>query len=91
MNNIITDTLKPTAGDVAWNNTDIQFHAFSGGMKQRGLIVDALLDDPKILVLDEPNAGLDLRERIRPPSHKQKFFTKNTNSVTSTKINCYIK
>lgn len=48
-----------------WNRKDDKIGSFSGGMKQRIGIAQILLNLPRILVVDEPTAGLDPRERIR--------------------------
>jgi len=48
-----------------WDRKDDKIGGFSGGMKQRIGIAQILLHLPRILVVDEPTAGLDPRERIR--------------------------
>jgi ABC-type multidrug transport system ATPase subunit len=44
---------------------DRKLKTFSGGMKRRVGIAQALLNDPQLLIVDEPTAGLDPEERIR--------------------------
>ena len=46
-------------------DADRRLHGYSGGMQRRVGIAQALLNDPELLIVDEPTAGLDPAERVR--------------------------
>src|SRR5205085_1824593 len=61
-NAIVDALLKKTN---LWNARDKNLGGFSGGMKQRFGIAQALLANPRLIIVDEPTAGLDPAERNR--------------------------
>lgn len=61
-NNRIEELLKALN---LWELKDKKAASLSGGMRQRLMLAQALLNNPKILILDEPTAGVDPQERIR--------------------------
>jgi ABC-2 type transport system ATP-binding protein len=58
----VRETLEMVGLD---NQADRKIKGFSGGMKRRVGIAQALVNDPRIMIVDEPTAGLDPEERIR--------------------------
>lgn len=62
-----------------------KLYTYSGGMKQRILLCQALLGNPEVVILDEPTAGLDVEERIKLTEYI-KEFSKNKVVLWSTHI-----
>ncbi len=52
---------------------DKKMGKYSGGMRQRAIMAQALLNDPEIIILDEPTAGLDPKERYRLKEYIKKI------------------
>lgn len=61
-NHVVEEMLRRTN---LWEDRKKKLGGFSGGMKQRFGIAQALLGDPKLIIVDEPTAGLDPEERNR--------------------------
>lgn len=80
---IRSQELLESVGLGSFENKKIR--SFSGGMKQRLGIAQAVLNNPRILVLDEPTAGLDPKERIHF-RNLVKGFSKGRIVILSTHI-----
>ena len=59
----LVETLLHTTN--LWEARDQRLGTFSGGMKQRFGIAQAMIGDPRLIIVDEPTAGLDPEERVR--------------------------
>lgn len=66
-----------------WDDRTKKAGKLSGGMKRRLGIAQALLDDPQVLIVDEPTAGLDLEERLRFYTLLDEFSGSRTVVVSS--------
>lgn len=62
----IASEIERTASYVnLMDKIDMPINTYSGGMKQRLLIAQAMIGNPKLIIMDEPTAGLDPKERVR--------------------------
>ena len=67
-----------------WDKRNAQARSLSGGMKRRLMIARALMHEPKILILDEPTAGVDIEIRRTMWDFLQKLNQQGTTIVLTT-------
>ena len=67
-----------------WDKKDVQARTLSGGFKRRLMIAKALIHDPKLLILDEPTAGVDIELRREMWSFLKDINNKGTTIILTT-------
>lgn len=67
-----------------WEKRDVQARMLSGGMKRRLMIARALIHRPKVLILDEPTAGVDIEIRRSMWEFMQKLNQEGTTIILTT-------
>ncbi len=67
-----------------WDKRDVQSRMLSGGMKRRLMIARALVHEPKLLILDEPTAGVDIEMRRAMWDFLRDINAKGTTIILTT-------
>jgi len=67
-----------------WDKRDVQSRMLSGGMKRRLMIARALVHEPKLLILDEPTAGVDIEMRRSMWDFLKKINAEGTTIILTT-------
>lgn len=67
-----------------WDKRDVASRTLSGGMKRRLMIARALIHEPKLLILDEPTAGVDIEMRRSMWEFLQEINAKGTTIILTT-------
>ena len=67
-----------------WDKKDVQSRMLSGGMKRRLMIARALIHEPKVLILDEPTAGVDIELRRSMWEFIKELNEKGTTIILTT-------
>lgn len=67
-----------------WDKKDVQARTLSGGFKRRLMIAKALVHDPKLLILDEPTAGVDIELRREMWAFLKDINKKGTTIILTT-------